>query len=61
MGISIVIGFFILSYIENNEKTVKELPFVGDQLYNKLKENRDSVIIVMMGIMLWYKTCKLVT
>ena len=50
MGISIAIGFFILSYIENNEKAVKELPFVGDQLYNKLKDNRDSVIIVMMGI-----------
>lgn len=50
MGISIAIGFFILSYIENNEKVVKELPFVGDQLYNKLKDNRDSVIIVMMGI-----------
>ena len=50
MGISIAIGFFILSYIENNEKVVKALPFVGDQLYIKLKENRDSVLIIIMGL-----------
>ena len=50
MGISIALGFFLLSYIENNEKTIKELPVVGDQLHNKLKENRESVLIILMGL-----------
>lgn len=49
-AISIALGFFILSYIENNEQKIKDLPVVGNQVYNIAKRSKETLIIILMGL-----------
>jgi accessory gene regulator protein AgrB len=49
-GISIALGFFLISYIENNEEMIKNLPVVGNKLHEKLKESKETIIIILMGL-----------
>jgi len=49
-GISIALGFFLISYIEGNEEMIKNLPVVGNKLHEKLKESKETIIIILMGL-----------
>jgi hypothetical protein len=49
-AISIALGFFIMSYIENNSQQLKNLPVVGQQLYEKMKTNKETIAIMVMGL-----------
>lgn len=49
-GISIALGFFLISYIETNEEMIKNLPVVGNKLHDKLKESKETIIIILMGL-----------
>ena len=49
-GISIALGFFLISYIESNEEMIKNLPVVGNKLHEKLKESKETIIIILMGL-----------
>jgi len=49
-GISIALGFFLISYIETNEEMIKNLPVVGNKLHDKLKESKETILIILMGL-----------
>tara|TARA_E500000178_G_scaffold125795_1_gene125601 strand:- start:1745 stop:1927 length:183 start_codon:yes stop_codon:yes gene_type:complete len=48
-AISIAVGFFIVKYIDNNEDMIKDLPVVGTMLHEKMKESKETIIILIMG------------
>jgi hypothetical protein len=49
-AISIALGFFLMSYIENNSQQIKNLPVVGDRLYEKMKTSKETIAIIIMGL-----------
>ena len=49
-GISIALGFFLISYIETNEEMIKNLPVVGNKLHDKLKDSKETILIILMGL-----------
>ncbi len=48
-AISIALGFFILNYIDNNEDMIKDIPVVGSMVHEKVKDSKETIIILVMG------------
>ena len=47
----LAIGFFLMSALDTQQKRIKELPFVGEQLYEKVNKNKDTTFIILIALL----------
>ena len=40
-----------MSALDTQQKRIKELPFVGEQLYEKVKKNKDTTFIIVIALL----------
>jgi hypothetical protein len=50
-AIVLAIGFFLMSALDTQQKRIKELPFVGEQLYEKVNKNKDTTFIILIALL----------
>jgi hypothetical protein len=50
-AIVLAIGFFLMSALDTQQKRIKELPIVGDQLYEIVKKNKDTTFIIVIALL----------
>jgi len=48
--ISIALGFYILDYIDKNKEQIRQMPVVGNQIYELANRNKDTLAVFAMGL-----------